>query len=113
MRPIQTILIVGLMGSLLLYWHAFRSPLRNRILALAFLFAGMIAVLFPNYTNIAAEQLGVGRGTDLIMYIFFVTAVFFGVLFFSKLSRLERCQTELVRAFAIANAQGAEREPKQ
>ena len=104
MRPIQFLLIIGLLGSLVIYWYALRSALRNRLLALAFLLTGLIAVLFPDYTTVIANWLGVARGTDLVMYLFVVTAVFIGVLFFSKISRVEHCQTELVRALAILNA---------
>jgi hypothetical protein len=103
MRPIQFVLILGLLASLGLYWYAFRTALRNRLLALGLLLAGLVAILFPDYTTVIAEWLGVARGTDLVMYLFFVTALFIGVLLFSKISRVERCQTELVRALAILN----------
>jgi hypothetical protein len=107
MRPIQFILIGGLLSLLVIYWYAFRSALWNRMLALVFLVAGLFAVLFPEYTTVIAEWLGVGRGTDLVMYLFFLTAIFIGALFFSKIARVERCQTEIVRALAIANARSA------
>jgi hypothetical protein len=110
MRPIQFLLVLGLLASLVLYRYAFRSTLRDRILALGFVSAGLIAVLFPDYTSVLAEYLGVGRGTDLVMYFFIVTTIFFGIHFFSKVARIERCQTELVRALAIAAARPAERE---
>jgi hypothetical protein len=58
---------------------------------------------------VIAESLGVGRGSDLIMYFFFVAAIFFGILFDSKMSRLERSQTELVRELAILTARSGER----
>ena len=82
MRPIQFILILGLLTSLLVYRYAFRSTLRDRILVLSFLFSGLLAVLFPDHTSMIAEFLGVGRGSDLIMYFFFVAAVFFAILFY-------------------------------
>jgi Uncharacterized conserved protein (DUF2304) len=72
-----------------------------------FLLTGLTAILFPQYTQMLAQQTGVGRGTDLVMYFFIISAVFFGVLFFAKLSRVERCQTEIVRAIAIASASPA------
>ena len=108
MRPIQFILILGLLTSLLVYRYAFRSTLRDRILVLSFLFSGLLAVLFPDHTSMIAEFLGVGRGSDLIMYFFFVAAVFFAILFYSKLSRIEDGQTEIVRFLAISTARPAE-----
>jgi small membrane protein len=104
MRPIQFILILGLLASLLLYRSVFRSTLRDRILVLGFLLAGLLAVLFPDYTSRIAEFLGVGRGSDLVMYFFFVAAIFFAILFYSKLSRIEQGQTELIRFLAISTA---------
>jgi hypothetical protein len=112
MLPIQFFLIVGLLVSLGFYWSRFRSALWNRLLSLAFLFAGLTAILFPQYTQVLAEYMGVGRGTDLVMYFFYIAAIFFGVLFFAKLARVERCQTEIVRTIAIASARPAEREPR-
>ena len=108
MRPIQFFLIFGLLVSLGLYWSWFRSALWNRLLLLAFLLSGLTAILFPQYTQVLAEYLGVGRGTDLVMYFFFIAAVFIGVLFYAKLARVERHQTEIVRAIAIASARRAE-----
>ncbi len=108
MRPIQFILILGLLASLLIYLYAFRSTLRDRILVLGFLFSGLLAVLFPDLTSTIAEFLGVGRGSDLVMYFFFVAAVFFAMLFYSKLSRIEHRQTEIIRFLAISTARPAE-----
>jgi hypothetical protein len=39
MRPIQFLLILGLLASVVLYRYAFRSTLRDRILAMGFLLA--------------------------------------------------------------------------
>src|SRR4051812_7651204 len=110
MRPIQFLLILGLLASLLLYRCVFRSTIRDRLLVLGFLFTGLMAVLFPDYTSMLAEALGVGRGTDLVMYFFFVAGIFLAILFYAKISRIERSQTELVRALAIATAWPANRE---
>jgi hypothetical protein len=104
MRPIQFLLILGLLASLLLYRCVFRSTIRDRLLVLGFLFTGLMAVLFPDYTSMLAEALGVGRGTDLVMYFFFVAGIFLAILFYAKIGRIERSQTELVRALAIATA---------
>ena len=102
MRPIQFILILGLLTSLVVYRRAFRSTLRDRILVLGFLGSGLLAVLFPDYTSTVAEFLGVGRGSDLVMYLFLVAAVFFAILFHAKLSRIEHAQTEIIRFLAIS-----------
>ena len=40
----------------------------RRLVILAALFMGALAVLFPNYTTVVASLLGVGRGTDPVSY---------------------------------------------
>jgi hypothetical protein len=95
-----------------MYWYAFRSGLRNRILSVLFLLSAMIAVLFPDNTQYLADYLGVGRGSDLMIYFFFILALFFGALFFSKINRIERRQTEIVRALALSAACSAKRDTK-
>ena len=109
MRPIQVVLVLGLLASLGIYRYAFRSALGSRILVLGILLAAFIAVLFPNYTQDLAEYLGVGRGVDLLMYFYFVAAIFFAILFLSKVARIERRQTDIVRALALWTAYTAER----
>jgi hypothetical protein len=112
MRPIQFVLVGGLLISLGMYWYAFRSGVRNRVLSVLFLLAAMIAVLFPDNTQYLADYLGVGRGADLMIYLFFILGLFFGALFFSKINRIERRQTQIVRALAISAARNAERTMK-
>src|SRR5271157_4351799 len=110
MLPIQFILILGLFTSLGVYFYGLRSTLCDRALALGLLFTGIVAILFPDHTSILAQHLGVGRGSDLVMYFFFVAAIFLGVILFSKLHGMERRQTEVVRALALWKARSAERD---
>src|SRR5688572_13683185 len=103
MRLIQVILVMASISALVLYLTYFRSILRDRIIALAFFMAAVLAIMVPDITMVIAHKVGVGRGTDLVFYIFASGTVFFFILLYSKFARLDGKQTELVRYLAITN----------
>ncbi len=104
MRLIQVILVVASISALGLYLTYFRSIMRDRIIALAFFVAALLAIIVPDITMVIAHKVGVGRGTDLVFYIFASGSVFFFILLYSKFAKLDEKQTELVRYLAIKNA---------
>jgi hypothetical protein len=73
----------------------------RRIVLLLTTLAGIIAIAFPELVNELANLLGVGRGTDLILYALVV--VFIGNSISSSIRhrQLEREVTQLARALAI------------
>lgn len=76
-----------------------------RKIVYALLFVGAVfAVIFPNLVSTIAEFVGVGRGTDLLLYGLIV--VFLGTAFSLRRRTLiqERSITDLARAIAISNA---------
>ena len=105
MSLIQVFLIGSFVTSLIGYFVFWRSAALDRLIALAFFAAACLAVMFPEFTSVAARLLGVGRGTDLLLYGFFAASLFFGILMYSKTMRLEARITELVRHIAIAEAE--------
>jgi hypothetical protein len=104
MNLIQIFLIGGFIGCFAIYAKFFRSALFDRVIALLLLSVAIFFVIFPDATVFVAQLLGVGRGTDLVLYIFIVLFSFLALLFYSKLHRLQRVQTELARAIAIRDA---------
>ena len=109
MRLIQPILVTGFIIVLLLYLRFLRSSLRDRVAVLILFVAVCAAVLDPELTNRAAHLVGVGRGTDLTLYLFLVAFVFFAVLSYSKIMHLTRDLTEVVRRLAIVEEQASSR----
>ena len=102
MSLIQFLILAASFASFALYLSFFRSVLKDRLIAVL-LFAGAIAAtLFPDATTALAHALGVGRGTDLVLYIFAMGSLYVGLLFYGKLARLERSLTDLAREIAIA-----------
>jgi hypothetical protein len=87
------------------YISRFRSAFFD-LLAL-FLFSGFAVffILFPDYTNVIARKLGVGRGADLLFYICILFFLFILIKLFARIRRLEKTLTDLVRQQAKDEAQ--------
>jgi small membrane protein len=104
MKPVQLLLILGTAGSLFAYLAYFRSKLSDRMIGLSLLLLAWFSILFPEYTTVVANWLGVGRGVDLIFY-FFGLFTAFALLLLSSHARTQRLQlTELVRYLAMRDA---------
>lgn len=82
---------------------ASQQAIRRLFIILA-LVAGFIAVLFPNYTTLVASYLGIGRGTDLLLYAFVVFALFYVVHQYRRQLWQEKVTTDLARALTLAQA---------
>jgi hypothetical protein len=78
---------------------------RLAMLALAAL--GVFFIAFPERTTDVAHLLGVGRGTDLLLYLAIVTGAFAVMVLYARLRRLERQLTDIAREGAIRDARGA------
>src|SRR3954451_14458322 len=105
MKSIQVILIglsilAAITGSI-----AFRSKVAYRLLALVFFVLAVGFVLFPDVTSEIARFVGVGRGTDLLLYLTIFAGVHSCLLLYVRTRRLERKLTALVRELALRNAE--------
>jgi small membrane protein len=76
----------------------------RRLVILGALFLGALAVLFPNYTSVVAGFLGIGRGTDLLLYAFVVFALFYVVHQYRRQLWQEKTITDLARALTLVRA---------
>ena len=104
MSLIQIALALGSILLLVLYATFLRSTLRDRALAILLFVTAVVAILFPDLTTRLANILGVGRGTDLLIYIFVLGAVFAFIVLNARIIRLEDHITELVRELALSRA---------
>jgi hypothetical protein len=103
----QSILMVALILVGVYLLKAKRSASQQairRLVILAALFMGALAVLFPNYTTVVASLLGVGRGTDLLLYAFVVFALFYVVHQYRRQLWQEKTTTDLARALTLVRA---------
>ena len=81
-----------------------KSVALRRLLLLIFVIAAVISILFPDITTIVASWVGVGRGTDLILYMLLIAFLSYAVVSFRRLNEFERRITALARELAIAQA---------
>lgn len=76
----------------------------KRLLALVFVAAAIVAILFPQLLSALASFFGVGRGTDLLLYLFVIAAMIFAVMTIRAKARSDARVTELARAVALIEA---------
>ena len=76
---IKLLLLAGLAAAAYTLMHGRRTALSllvRRGIALLALALGAVAVLFPDLVTQVAHAVGVGRGTDLVVYVLCVTFLF-------------------------------------
>jgi hypothetical protein len=76
----------------------------KRIGFLLFCVFGVLAVLKPDVMTWLANRVGVGRGTDLLLYMLTVIFGFFALNTYLRFKDTERRLTRLARAMAIRDA---------
>ena len=77
--------------------------------------AGIIAVLWPDLTTVAANAVGVGRGTDLVLYLLVMVFAYAALTTAQKIHRLQHDITVLTRELALlqpARSEGGEVLPR-
>jgi small membrane protein len=104
MRPVQFILALMVLVIVVVYFSKFRSRAFDRVLVLFLAMLGLSMVIAPDWTNRAANLVGVGRGADLFIYLSIMSFSFVSLLFYSKMRDLEATITEMARAVAIKGA---------
>ena len=77
----------------------------RRLFIVIALIAGLLAVLFPQYTNVLAALVGVGRGADLLLYAIVVFGLFYAVYQYRRQLWQEKVNTDLARALTLTQAQ--------
>lgn len=90
---------------------------RHRLIGAALALASTAAILpvwMPQWATEVANLLGVGRGTDLLLYLWFTISVLLILAMYLRLMRLQDQLTELVRQVAIRDfEQGAPGEARR
>jgi hypothetical protein len=104
MNGIQALLIGGVIIIFLYYAFRLRSAFFDLLALIGFAGLAIFFILFPDYTNIIAKKMGVGRGADLLFYICILLFLFIILKLFARIRRLERKLTELVRQQATKEA---------
>jgi small membrane protein len=107
-QPLIKLLLLA--GIALVGYYAVRGSRRaiHRVVWRGFVVIGlgaaMVSVLFPDILTWVAQKVGVGRGTDLLLYITVIAFMLVSVVLFRRLSDLERKYVALAREVAVREA---------
>lgn len=88
-----------------------RSLALKRIFAILFVAAAVVAIVFPNLLTGVANFFGIGRGTDLLLYLFIVAMLIFAVAVVRAKARSDARVTDLARAVALMETRILEQIP--
>ena len=108
---IKILLIAGAIGFgflLLRNTSSGRHLALVRVAGMLVVAGGIFAVLFPLRVTDVANAVGVGRGTDLVLYVLVMVFLFTSVSMYQRLHNLDSQITELTRQVALLTAQAPE-----
>lgn len=88
-----------------------RDMALKRLAVLGLFLASSVAVLFPDAVTTVGRWVGVGRGTDLVLYLFVVVSVLVWLGTYKRMTRLDEQLTQLARAQALLRADLERRPP--
>jgi hypothetical protein len=104
---LAAILVIGLLA-----FRGSQKPIHKviwRAYVVLVLIAAALAIVFPNALTRLANEVGVGRGADLLLYVLAVSFMLVTVVLFRRIGQLERRYTEISRAFAVREAAWTDR----
>ena len=102
---IAQIVLSLLLGIVLLYaWAQYRRSPIVTVLSCAVSLIGFYFVWFPSHATRVAELVGIGRGADLILYVWACISLVVLLNLHLKLRTQHELLTQLARSIALANA---------
>lgn len=110
---IQILLLLAVLGLLFVFVRssgAVYVQASKRIALVLFAIANIYAVMRPDDLTTIARILGVGRGTDLVLYALVVAFMAGMFSFYQRFRVVDRRYTELARTVAIREAELVNRE---
>ena len=98
-----------LLAIVLVYaWTEYRRAPVISILSMLVVTAGLYFVWLPSHATMLASLVGIGRGVDLIIYVWLVISLILLLNLHLKLRSQAELITILMREIALANARTAE-----
>jgi small membrane protein len=108
---IAQLFLTALLAIVLIYaWSAYRMAPVVGLLAVAAALAGLYFVWVPAHATALAQFVGVGRGVDLVLYVWVVISLIMLLNLHLKLRAQMELITRLARTSAIAEAEESARE---
>jgi hypothetical protein len=106
MEIIQVLVTVFALFAMSRAWLRFRDNklTKNELLFWVALWLAVILVIFiPNITTVFSQILGIGRGTDLILYVSSIVLFYLVFRLYVKLEGMEKNLSDVVRKIALNN----------
>ncbi len=104
-RSSQVLLLV-VIASTGLYVTRLANAFRDRVLFSALAVIGALLIMAPETTNMVAARLGIGRGADLIFYLFILFALFAFARLVIEIRSLQRSVRLLTQEIALRGPTG-------
>jgi small membrane protein len=98
------IIIVATVLAFLLYAVRLRTVLRDRLMFAGIVAVGVVLTFRPDLATHVANLVGIGRGTDLLLYIFLLFSLFQTVYLADRLKTIDARLTSVVREQALESA---------
>jgi hypothetical protein len=98
-----------LAGVMVYAWTEYRRAPVIAVLSMVVAAAGFYFVWLPTHATRLAALVGIGRGVDLIIYVWLVISLILLLNLYLKLRSQAELITILMREIALANAHTAER----
>lgn len=105
---IQLVLLAAILGLFIIFVrnrHSVRMQAGKRIGLVLFALVNVYAVLRPDDITTVARWLGVGRGTDLLLYGLVLAFLLAMLNYYLRFQGVDRQLTELARTLAIREAE--------
>ena len=93
---------------LALIYFSYKNIYNGNISGVFIIFLSVLSIYLiinPNKLSYLANFFGVGRGTDLLLYLSFSSGIFLYIRILIKIKKLEFIITEIVREYAIKNVE--------
>jgi small membrane protein len=101
---IAAIVAVAVIAFFILRGGGARHQAIRRILLVLFVVGTGVSVFFPDLLTRIANLVGIGRGTDLLLYILVIAFLGFAATTYRRNRQLENDITELSRQIALLGA---------
>lgn len=102
MNPFQIIILLVIFSIFFLVTRS-QVQLLERVFTIFIIIVGVVFLLYPNLTTRLANLVGIGRGSDLIFYLFIIYGIFWFSVISNRLRLNDRKITKIIRENAISN----------